>query len=211
MIKVIFLTVTATFAALSLAFTLFMNTILGAFGLVTTSLDTYNNMKDSQAVVERMRERHEVKKAEVSKNFVKKSSKKVASTVAAAATVGTVGVAMTAVTFEVSSYCDSQKSLNDDYNLLYGANEEFNFKKCLVSGKEEYVELVNEVKESAKQSLSEAVETSVEFSKEKWANLKAQVTTTTEAGGEWWDFVRDSFSDEYSANTEEQTDIIQSN
>lgn len=200
MIKVVLLTLTVTIAALSLAFSIFMNTILGAFGLVTTSVDAFNNMKDSQAVVEKMKERHEVKKAELGKNFAKKSSKKVASTVAAAATVGAVGVAITAITFEVSSYCESQKSLNDDYNLLYNANEEFDFKKCLATGKDQYLELVEDVKESAKESLTQAVDSSTEFSKEKWSDLKAKVNATSEAGVEWWDFIRDSFAEDNDTN-----------
>ena len=103
--KTIFLTFTATLAALSFAATLFLNTILGTFGLVTTSVDTLNKLKSSQVVMDKMKTRHQAKRLTATKKLAKRSSRRVASASLAAATIGTVAVAITMTGFEIHDYC----------------------------------------------------------------------------------------------------------
>jgi len=133
--KTVFLTITATLTTISFAVTLFLNTILGAFGLVTTSIDTLNNLQSSHKVVEQMKTRHKAKKVDVTKKLAKRSGRRVASTALAAATIGTTAVVVTVVGFEIHDYCEDKESLQNDYNILYGTEVEFNFDKCVDEGK----------------------------------------------------------------------------
>jgi hypothetical protein len=48
MIKTVLFTFTVTIAMVTLVATLFLNTILGAFGLAATSIETLQNLKTSQ-------------------------------------------------------------------------------------------------------------------------------------------------------------------
>ena len=57
MIKTIFLTITATIAVVIFVASLFLNTILGIFGMAATSIETLQNLKTSQQVVDRMKTR----------------------------------------------------------------------------------------------------------------------------------------------------------
>ena len=87
MIKTIFFTFTATMAVVTLVATLFLNTILGAFGLAATSIETLQNLKTSQQIVKRMKTRQAQKKLKVTKRFAKRPAKRIASAAVAAATV----------------------------------------------------------------------------------------------------------------------------
>jgi len=169
--KTIFLTFTATLAALSFAATLFLNTILGTFGLVTTSVDTLNKLKSSQVVMNKMKTRHQTKRLTATKKLAKRSSRRVASASLAAATIGTVAVAITMTGFEIHDYCEDQASLQIDNNILYGTTDEFNLEACLEQGKEESKRILTEVKQSASESVKNAIDSAAQYSNEQWFAL----------------------------------------
>jgi len=169
--KTIFLTFTATLAALSFSATLFLNTILGTFGLVTTSVDTLNKLKSSQVVMDKMKTRHQAKRLTATKKLAKRSSRRVASASLAAATIGTVAVAITMTGFEIHDYCEDQASLQIDNNILYGTTDEFNLDACLEQGKEESKRILTEVKQSASESVNNAIDSAAQYSNEQWLVL----------------------------------------
>jgi hypothetical protein len=188
--KTIFFTFTTTVAALFFAASLFLNSILGAFGLVTTSVDALTKLQSSQKIVEQMKTRHKAKKLDVTKSFAKRSSKKIASTALAAATIGTVAVVVTVASIEVADYCEDKKSLQEDSNILYGTNHEFDFDHCLEEAKEESKIILDEIKLSMIESVNTAMDTTIEYSNEQWLAIKeasAQAFKSSEiATNELW-------------------------
>ena len=138
--------ISVTIIAIAMTATLFLNSILGVFGLISTSVSNLASLKESQLVVNRMKDRHKVKKDNVSKRFVKKSSKRVASTAVAASTIGTVAVVLTVASLEVSDYCDENKELAEDENILYGTENEFDYESCLKEGKDHAITIMELVK-----------------------------------------------------------------
>jgi hypothetical protein len=188
--KTIFFTMTTTVAALFFAASLFLSSILGVFGLATTSVETLTKLQSSQKVVEQMKTRHKAKKRDVTKNFAKRSSKKIASTALAAATIGTVAVVVTVASIEVADYCEEKKSLQEDYNILYGTKDEFDFNYCLEEGKEESKIMLEEIKLSTAEAVSTAMDSTVEYSNEQWLAVKqasaSAIKSTEIATSELW-------------------------
>jgi len=170
--KTIFLTFTTTIAAISFAATLFLNTILGTFGLVTTSVDNLSKLKSSQVVMDKMKDRHQIKKRDATKKLAKRSSRRVASASLAAATIGTIAVAVTITGFEIVDYCEDKESLHIDSNILYGTTAEFDFKACIEEGKSESKRILTDVKESSSQLVNEAMSSAVHYSNEQSHALK---------------------------------------
>lgn len=170
--KTIFLTFTTTVAVISFAASLFLNSILGAFGLAATSVETLTKLQSSQKIVEQMKTRHQAKKRDVTKNFAKKSSKKIASTALAAATIGTVAVVVTVASIEVADFCEEKKSLQEDANILYGTKDEFDFDNCLEEGKQDSKIMLDEIKDSTIASANEAIDSTIEYSNEQWLAVK---------------------------------------
>lgn len=170
--KTIFLTFSATVAAVSFAATLFLNTLLGTFGLVTTSVDTLNKLKSSQIVMDKMKTRHQIKKRNVTKKLAKRASRRVASASLAAATIGTLAVAATITGFEIVDYCEDKESLHIDSNILYGTTDEFDFEACIEEGKSESKRILTDVKQSSNQLLNEAMNSAVRYRNEQWQALK---------------------------------------
>ena len=193
--KTILLTFTTTMAALTFAANLFLNSILGVFGLVTTSVDTLTNLQSSQKIVEKMKTRHKAKKLDITKNFAKRTSKKLASTALAAATIGTVAVVVTVASIEVADYCEEKKSLQEDYNILYGTKQEFDFNHCLEEGKNESKMMLEEIKLSTTEAVNSAMSSTVEYSNEKWLAIKeasAEVFKSSEiATNELWSSLKE--------------------
>ena len=192
--KTVFLTVAATLVAAGLAASLFLNTILGAFGLAATSIDALQNLRASQQVVEKMKKRHAHKEANVSRKLAKGSTKRVASTALAAATVGTVGVAVTMASFEVAKYCEEKEELQDDANILYGTNVAFDFDQCLEEGKEDSKQMLEDLKNSSVEAIADAFDESAKYSAETWAAIRAASVEAFQAAGaavgELWDATR---------------------
>lgn len=102
------LTSSGTLIIIFLSSWLFLNSLLAMFGLAVTSIHTLKNLHASQNVVNHMKQRHQVKKRHLTNAFTKRSAKKITSTALAAATIGTVAVAITMVSLEVSDYCEQK-------------------------------------------------------------------------------------------------------
>jgi hypothetical protein len=60
--KRILLTVISAFTEICFAAMLFFNTILAAFGLVTTSVEAMNDLRSSKKIAEQMKTQHKEKK-----------------------------------------------------------------------------------------------------------------------------------------------------
>lgn len=170
--KTIFLTFTATLLGITFAASLFLNTILGTFGLVSTSVETFNKLKSSQLVMNKMKVRHQAKTRNITKRLAKRSSRRVASASLAAATIGTAAVAITMTGFEIHDYCEDKASLQTDHNILYGTTDNFDFDSCLKQGKVESARILNEVQQSTSDTLIEAMHLATDYSNEKWLTLK---------------------------------------
>jgi len=170
--KTIIATIFSTLATIALVATFFLNSILGAFGLVSTSVETFRDLNTSKNIVQEMKTRHTTRKLKVTKKLAKRSSRRVASASLAAATIGTVAVAVTMVGFEVHDYCEDKKSLHDDFNVLYETTEAFNTEKCFLEAQDESKRILNDVKLAAKGTVLKAISSSTKYSNDKWLALK---------------------------------------
>lgn len=173
MLKTVLLTASATAGTLALAAHLFLNTILGAFGLVATSADTLQNLKASREVVQQMKKRQSQKKTRITKRFVKRSGKRVASGALAAATVGTVAVVAAMTTIEITDYCEQQKELQEDLDVLNGTTTEFDLDECLQHSKEDAKAIYAEVKNSVSDTVAGTFESTSSYADELWGDVKA--------------------------------------
>ncbi|NOQ77313.1 MAG: hypothetical protein GQ475_05920 [Methylococcaceae bacterium] len=153
MIKTIFLTIsTCTFVA-----SLFFNSILATFGLVTTSIESLQQLQQSKKIVEKMKTRHQAKKKNFSKKFTKRAGAKLSATATSAIPViGAIGAVVAISGLEASYYCEDKKELQEDENLLFDTNETFDNEQCLAEAQQDSKQLIIEVKETASQSLNDA-------------------------------------------------------
>tara|TARA_R110002095_G_scaffold182303_2_gene159564 strand:+ start:5274 stop:5873 length:600 start_codon:yes stop_codon:yes gene_type:complete len=189
--KTILLTFSVTLVATALATSLFFNTILAAVGLTATSISALKNLKNSQLITERMKKRHAQKKIKTTKRFAARSGKRVASTALAAATIGTVAVVATMTYLEVSNYCEDKQDLQQDANILYGTDVEFDLDQCVKEGEEDSKRILSEVKEQSIETASSAFDNTIQYSAEKWAAIKTASMQALQASGdgasELWD------------------------
>lgn len=189
--KTILLTFSVTLVATALATSLFFNTILAAVGLTATSISALKNLKNSQLITERMKKRHAQKKIKTTKRFAARSGKRVASTALAAATIGTVAVVATMTYLEVSNYCEDKQDLQQDANILYGTDVEFDLDQCVKEGEEDSKRILFEVKEHSIETASSAFDNTIQYSAEKWAAIKTASMQALQASGdgasELWD------------------------
>jgi len=172
MTKTILLTISASVAVMIVVFSLFLNSILGIFGLVTTSVDTIRSLQASNQIVQKMKVRHSQRKANVAKKVAKKSSRRVASATLAAVTIGAVAVAVTVAGLEVYDYCEEKSEYQEDANILYGTSTKFDFKQCIKEGKEDSKAILDEVKNLTSTAVQGAMNSTVKYSSEKWNAIK---------------------------------------
>lgn len=184
MIKTILLTFSITLSTVTLIAYLFLNTILGAFGLTATTIDALQNLKSSHFVAQQMKMRHKQRKLKATKRFAARSGKRVASTALAAATIGTVAVITTMTYLEVSDYCEEKQDLQEDANILYGTKVEFDFDQCVEEGKEDSKRIMSEAKQYSIETASTAFDSTVRYSAEKWAVIKDATMQTLQSTGE---------------------------
>ncbi|MCP8689346.1 hypothetical protein [Marinobacterium sedimentorum] len=147
--KKIFWAVSMTLATVTMVASLYLNTILGLFGLATTSIDALQELRSSKQVVEQMKQRHQQKKVSASKRLVKRSTKRIGSAILAAATVGTVAVTAVMVGLEVDDYCDEKQSLQEAESILYGTDNNFDIEQCFDEGREELARLLVDAKDAS--------------------------------------------------------------
>ena len=175
----IFLTIISTLTISSLLMTMFLNSILGAFGMVATSFESFQKLKASQGIVQELIQRHEKKKINVSKNIVKRAGKKISVTTVAAATIGTVAVAAIITGLEIEDYCNEKKELHEEGQILFETSNEFNYKVCLEEAKADSIEIYNQLKESSFTAVSGAFKDSSEYTSHKWSVLVEEIKEKT--------------------------------
>jgi hypothetical protein len=150
----------------------FLNSILGLFGLASTSIETLNDLRNSKQIVENIKTRHKAKKINVTKRFVKRSSKKIASSAVSAATIGTAGVVVAIGLLEAKDYCEDKKELHEDEKILFGIKDEFDSDKCFNAAKKDTKEIIISVKDAVPEIVDEAWEDTKDFSNETWEATK---------------------------------------
>ncbi|MFK5984367.1 MAG: hypothetical protein QM479_02930 [Pseudomonadota bacterium] len=170
--KIILLTISMTIVVIALSASVLHHSILGIFGLTIEHIDMMQNLKASQQIVKEMKKRHQTKKINVSKKFVKKASKRVSSSALAAATIGTVAVAITVTSIEIIDYCGEKQELQKEANILYKTNTEFNFKQCLEEGKDDSKHTLDEVMKNSAFLFTNVLNSSSNYSSEKWNTIK---------------------------------------
>jgi hypothetical protein len=136
----------------------FLSSIFTLFGFIALPIDDFSRLNHSKQIVQKMQNRHKVKTANVSKRFIKRSGKKVAITAASAATIGTVAVIGTLTYLEISQFCDDKRILNDDANILFDTQQEFDMQACLEQGKQESAEFANEAWQNVKSSGNDMID-----------------------------------------------------
>lgn len=189
--KTLLLTLFATLSVVALLGSLFLNTLLGAFGLVATSTELLQRLTVSQRVVEQMRSRHQQKKLQLTKRLSTKASRRVASTALAAATIGTVAVAMTVTSLEIADYCEQKEALQEDENILYGSAIEFDLEQCFEEGAEESKAILSELQRSSVSAVADAFAAASDYSAAIWLAIKQAgmqaLSSGTAAAEGWWD------------------------
>ena len=183
MLKTIFFTFTVTIAAVALVATLLLNTILGAYGLAATSIETLQDLKTSQQIVQRMKTRQAQKKLKVAKRFGKRPAKRIASAAVAAATVGTVGVAVAVTALEANDYCEEKRELQEDADILNGTHTDFDYGACYEEGKKDLSAVLTQLKDSTVAAVSDAWRNTSHYSAEKWTSLKESYSHALESTG----------------------------
>jgi len=158
MLKTIISTLFITLLAATFIVKFFFTNILSLFGLAILPLENLKSLQYSTQVVKKMQNRHKAKNANISKRFIKRSGTKVAVTAVSAATIGTVAVIGTLTYLEISQYCDDKYLLNEDANVLFNTENEFDMKSCLEQGKQDSVHFANEAWRSIKEKSNDVLD-----------------------------------------------------
>jgi len=191
MIKTIFVTASVTLAVCGFVAAVFLNTILGVFGMAATSIATINSLQASEQIVKNMRERHKHKKLNLTKQLVKRSSQRVGATASAAAIpipyVTVVAVVIVATGLEVSHYCDQQSDLQGDFNVLYGSDIAFDAEQCFEASKNDAKAIWEEVKESSTGGVTSAMKGSSKFRDDVLDQIGKHLTSAGGTTSELWD------------------------
>jgi hypothetical protein len=175
------LTASITLATASLAASIFLNSILGLFGFAATTVESLNNLRASQQVLEKVKQRHTRKKTRVTKRLVKRSGKRVAGTALAATAMGTIGVAVAMTGLEIHDYCEDRRELQDDANLLYSTKIGFDEEQCLEESLNDAELILSSATEEVQSSVSEAYESTSDYSAEKWASVKSKTSQAVQS------------------------------
>jgi len=170
--KTIILTFSATCAVIALAASVFLNSILGFFGLAAVSLEKFNELRTAQSVVEKMKGKHHERRANIGKSFAKRTGKRIATSATAAATIGTLAVTAAVVAIEVEDYCDEKKSLQDEANLLFGTENSFDTENCYEEAKKDVETLIRDIQASSSESMSNIMDSVKELPSSLLEKLK---------------------------------------
>ena len=175
MIKTIFSTLLVTLCIGLIAVKFFFTSIFSLFGYAALPLEKLKSLQHSKQIVKKMQHRHKTKSANVSKRFIKRSGKKVAITAVSAATIGTVAVIGTLTYLEVSQYCDDKRLLNEDANVLFDTQNDFDMQACLEQGKQDSAQFANAAWQSIKTS-SNGVLDSIEHVSDEFLDPSRKAT-----------------------------------
>lgn len=156
--------------------------------------ETIDRLQKLEQVMDAVKLIHEERKKYTVTEFKERASKRVLSTAAVAASVGTVGVATAIIGLEVYDYCETKKILYENESILYGTSNSFSFDTCLQEGKEDSKAIFIDLTDSSIEAVSAAINSTKEYSAEKWESLKqtsGEVLQTTEGTAtDLWDFTR---------------------
>ncbi|MFV1985549.1 MAG: hypothetical protein ACC657_18515 [Thiohalomonadales bacterium] len=150
----------------------FLNSILGAFGLVSTTVDTLNNLKESKHILDIVKKRHKNKKLNISKKFTKRLSKKAAASAVSAATLGTGAVVITVAGLEVMDYCNELRELHEEDNILFKTKAKFYYTECLNEAKDDSQEIIVAIKEAVPIAIRKTWEETKSISRATWEKTK---------------------------------------
>lgn len=105
--------------------------------------------------------------------------------------MGTVAVAVTMISLEVADYCEEKQQLQEDANILYGTQTEFDLQQCIEGGKEDSRRLFNQPKNSSVKAVRNVFTSKADFSADRWAAIKEAniqaLQTTGKAASSVWD------------------------
>jgi len=158
MIKTIISTLFITSFAVTLIVKFFFSNILSLFGLAVLPLENLKSLQYSTQIVKKMQDRHKVKSENISKRFIKRSGTKVVVTAVSAATIGTIAVIGTLTYLEISQYCDDKYLLNEDANLLFNIENNFDMQACLEQGKQDSAHFANAAWQSIKDQSNDVLD-----------------------------------------------------
>ena len=170
--KIIFISISATLIVAFFVMSIFLNSILGVFGLASTTVDALNNLKESKQILDVVKKRHNIKALNISKRFTKRSSKKAAASAVSAATLGTAAVVITVVGLEVMDYCNEKQELHEEGNILFKTNNKFNYTECLSEAKNDSKAIIISIKNAVPAAILSSWENTKSISRETWEKTK---------------------------------------
>lgn len=174
--KGFFVGILSTLTACGFAGHLYLNSILGVFGLSAVPLPTLAGLRASQATVSTLKSRHQAKKSNLSKRFVKRTGRRLASSALAAATVGTVAVIVTATGFEIADYCEDKEALLEEGNLLHGTNDTFDLDQCIEDAKSDTREIIASARNDASAAVVDTWSEARSYSEEQYQELRRSIS-----------------------------------
>jgi hypothetical protein len=173
--KTVFKTLIVILFSAFMAVKFFFSSIFAFFGYAALPIENLASLTHSKKIVQKMQNRHRTKSTNVSKRFIKRSGQKIAVTAASAATIGTVAVIGTLTYLEISQFCDEKRVLNEDANILFDTQEEFDVEACLEQGRKDSANFANEAWESVKISGNEVFD-SIEKSSDELLDPSRRAT-----------------------------------
>ncbi|MEE1673608.1 hypothetical protein SNR37_003034 [Agarivorans aestuarii] len=156
--KVVISTFTLTLATLVIILKLSFSSLLSFVGYAAIPINELHKLTASNIAIEKLKNNHVNKKTRVTKRFAKRTAKKVGATAVSAATIGTVAVIGTMTYIEINEFCEDQRQLSEEENILFNKNLTFDFSACVKSAKEDSTEIAQEAWTMVKQSGKSAVE-----------------------------------------------------
>ena len=205
MFKVIFMSISTTLLVVVFIASIFLNSILGVFGLASTSIETLNNLHDSKQIVDKVKTKHKAKKLKISK-YAKRTSRRISASAISAATIGTAAVVVAVVGFEVVDYCDDKEDLHEFENILFKTDKEYDYGECLSEAKNDTKAIIESVKNAVPKAVNSTWNGTKDISQESWNSTKSMTIrawkatksisndawgSTTETTDKFWDSLID--------------------
>jgi len=164
----------------------FLSSLLSLFGYAVLPIESLKSLTHSKKIVQKMQHRNKVKSANISKRFIKHSGKKVAVTAVSAATIGTVAVIGTLTYLEISQYCEDKQMLNEEANILFGTNKQFDMNACLEQGKQDSAQFANDAWQNIKETSFQVLDSIDQTSDELLDPSRKATTELFESIDDWF-------------------------
>lgn len=206
MIKVILVSISATLLIVAFVSSIFLNSILGVFGLASTSIQTLNNLQESKQIIDKVKTRHKSKKLNASSKFAKRTGRRIAASAVSAATIGTAAVVVAIATFEIFDYCEDKEEIHNDENLLFKSDEKFDFNACLNEATDDSEKIIASIKNAVPEVVESTWEETKNISNNSWEATKSisigTWNSTKSLSLEAWDATKNITSDSLSSTSE---------